>query len=102
TADRSLSLVDYALRRRFAFVTMHPLFDRQKFTAHLEAQRVSEGVRRRIIEGMTRLNGEIATDRANLGPGFRIGHSFFTPKGEVQDAEAWFARVVETEIAPLL
>ena len=39
---------------------------------------------------------------ANLGPGFRVGHSFFVPSEQVTDAELWLARVFETEIKPLL
>jgi MrcB-like, N-terminal domain/AAA domain (dynein-related subfamily) len=102
TADRSLSLVDYALRRRFAFVTMEPLFGAPKFRAYLETNGVPEAVITRIVNGMGELNQAIESDRTNLGPGFRIGHSFFTPSGRVGDPEAWYRRVVGTEIHPLL
>jgi hypothetical protein len=102
TADRSLSLVDYALRRRFAFVAMEPLYGAAKFRAHLEAHGIPEGVINRIVNGMGELNQAIETDRTNLGPGFRIGHSFFTPSRTVDDPEAWYRRIVETEIHPLL
>jgi len=102
TADRSLSLVDYALRRRFAFVAMEPLFGADKFHAHLAAHGIPEDVINRIVSGMGKLNQAIETDRTNLGPGFRIGHSFFTPTGVVADPEAWYHRIVETEIHPLL
>ena len=102
TADRSLSLVDYALRRRFAFVAMEPLYGATKFRTHLEAHGIPEDVINRIVNGMGELNQAIKADRTNLGPGFRIGHSFFTPTGAVGDPEAWFRRIVETEIHPLL
>tara|TARA_R110002049_G_scaffold70251_1_gene181529 strand:- start:15134 stop:17719 length:2586 start_codon:yes stop_codon:yes gene_type:complete len=102
TADRSLSLVDYALRRRFAFVSMEPLYGAAKFRAHLESRGVSEDVINKVTNGMGELNQEIESDRVNLGPGFRIGHSFFTPTKPIGDAELWFRRVVETEIYPLL
>jgi MoxR-like ATPase len=102
TADRSLSLVDYALRRRFAFVSMEPLFGAHKYRAHLEKHGLSESVIIRIISRMSELNQEIESDRLNLGPGFRIGHSFFAPARQVADEEVWYRRIVETEIYPLL
>ena len=102
TADRSLSLVDYALRRRFAFVAMQPMYGAPKYRAHLQARGVSEDVIIRIVNGMGDLNEAIEADRTNLGPGFRIGHSFFTPTKDIEDPEAWFRRIVETEIHPLL
>lgn len=102
TADRSLSLVDYALRRRFAFVGMEPLYRAPKFRAHLEQRGVSEEFITRVINGMGELNQAIESDRTNLGPGFRIGHSFFMPTKYVDDSEAWYRRIVETEIHPLL
>jgi hypothetical protein len=102
TADRSLSLVDYALRRRFAFVAMAPLYGAPKFRVHLDQHGVPEEVITRIINGMRELNQAIESDRTNLGPGFRIGHSFFTPSERVENPEAWYRRVVETEIHPLL
>lgn len=102
TADRSLSMVDYALRRRFGFITLEPGFLSPKFRDHLQARGTPADVQRAIIEGMTALNGAIAEDTANLGPGFRIGHSFFVP-GDGQRADrAWFEQVVATEIRPLL
>lgn len=102
TADRSLSLVDYALRRRFAFVAMAPLYGSPKFRTHLEGQGVPGDLITRITTGMAELNQTIQNDRTNLGPGFQIGHSFFTPAKPVVDPEAWYRRVIETEIHPLL
>ncbi len=102
TADRSLSLVDYALRRRFAFVSMEPLYGAAKFRAHLGSLSIPEDVINRIANGMSELNQAIEADRTNLGPGFRIGHSFFTPTGAVDNPETWYRRIVETEIYPLL
>jgi len=102
TADRSLSLVDYALRRRFAFVAMEPLYGAPKYCGHLQELGVPEEVISQITNGMGELNQAIESDRTNLGPGFRIGHSFFTPTTQVADAEKWFRRIVETEIHPLL
>lgn len=102
TADRSLSVVDYALRRRFAFVSMAPLFGSPKYRTHLINHGVPETLVSKIVSGMGELNQAIEEDRINLGPGFRIGHSFFTPSQSLDDAETWYKLVVETEIHPLL
>ncbi|VVT31166.1 DUF3578 domain-containing protein [Rhizobium sp. EC-SD404] len=102
TADRSLSLVDYALRRRFAFVTAEPQFEAPGFTQYLRDKSVPDDLIHRIRAHMGVLNESIATDRTNLGPGFRIGHSFFTPRDDVEDPDLWYESVVDTEIVPLL
>lgn len=102
-ADRSLALVDLALRRRFAFITLTPCFD-ATWSQWVQKEcglkpDVVQDVRARILA----LNAEIASDR-NLGPQFEIGHSYLTPKkgAAISDGRAWFRQVVETEIGPLL
>lgn len=102
TADRSLSMVDYALRRRFAFITLRPQYASGRFSAHLADRGVPDSLITRIIQKMSELNNQIAEDVQNLGPGFEIGHSFFVPaRGDVH-GDAWYERVVKTEIGPLL
>ena len=102
TADRSLSLVDYALRRRFAFFTLEPRFRSASFADWLERANVDAALVQAIVSRMSALNDAIEEDVVNLGRGFRIGHSFFAPaEGSTVD-EGWFERVVETEIRPLL
>jgi len=102
TADRSLSMVDYALRRRFSFVEMEPGFAHDAFAATLGGKGVSTTIAQRITNQMEEINRMIAEDKINLGNGYRIGHSFFVPVSDVPDAEAWLLEVYEHEIAPLL
>jgi MoxR-like ATPase len=102
TADRSLSLVDYALRRRFAFLTLDPGFHTEAFSAHLRRFGVTTAQIRHIRDQMEALNDEIISDGTNLGSGYRIGHSFFTPVERVADFDKWFQSIVHYEIMPLL
>lgn len=102
TADRSLSLVDYALRRRFGFLTLEPQFDSPKFADALSDAGVDQNVAAHIVDRMQGVNQIIVEDTLNLGRGFRIGHSFFVPTNEVSDPRGWSNLIVETEIRPLL
>ena len=102
-ADRSLAMVDLALRRRFAFFDLEPMLNETwRDWVHTEC-----GVPSDFLEDIARridsLNGEIAGDRS-LGRQFRIGHSFVTPAAgaSIGDPQEWFTQVVETEIVPLL
>ena len=102
-ADRSLALVDLALRRRFAFVTLETMLNDRWETWCQEEGGLDLDTMSDIRRLITELNEEIARDRT-LGPQFRIGHSYVTPaSGEnIGDARTWFKRIVTTEIAPLL
>lgn len=102
TADRSLSFVDYALRRRFSFITLTPGFESSSFSAFLMKKGITKDYIEKIRAFMQDVNNEITSDSINLGKGFEIGHSYFTPKDEVTDEHEWFERVVRLEIAPLL
>jgi 5-methylcytosine-specific restriction protein B len=102
-ADRSLALVDLALRRRFAFVSLQTqLNDRWKAWC-IEGAGMDAAAVDNIERLMNELNAEIESDRS-LGAQFKIGHSYVTPgPGEkIPDTPAWFRQVVETEIGPLL
>ena len=97
TADRSLALIDYALRRRFAFFEMMPAFEVDTFM-QAAAQKQNQKYQK-LIQTVKALNEEIKQD-ATLGKGFCIGHSYFCTETAVDDA--WLSGVVEYELIPLL
>ena len=103
TADRSIALVDYALRRRFVFATVQPAFSQGRFRTFLEGRGVAPPLRDKLIARISELNKIIAEDARNLGPGYVIGHSYFCQR-DPRDAydEAWYARIVRYEVEPLL
>ena len=101
TADRSLAMVDYALRRRFAFVTLEPALDSPAFATWLEERSASDELIGRIRAKVGNLNAVIEKER-DLGPEFRIGHSFFCPQEGHRPDEAWYREVIAGEIQPLL
>jgi 5-methylcytosine-specific restriction protein B len=102
-ADRSLALVDLALRRRFAFITLEPAFG----DPWREWVRKRIGVDARVLSEIEarirKLNETIECD-PGLGKQFRIGHSFFTPSAsnDISDPVSWYRQVIETQIGPLL
>lgn len=102
-ADRSLAGMDYAMRRRFAFVTLEPQFGKDEFLAWLKRKKVPEWMITRINDRMKQLNEEIAEDRS-LGRNFAVGHSYFCDiaDGGESDWDRWYREIVKTEIQPLL
>jgi 5-methylcytosine-specific restriction protein B len=102
-ADRSLALVDLALRRRFAFVGLEPRLGKVWRDWVVKECAVDPGLVADIERRVAELNDQIAAD-ARLGKQFRIGHSYVTPahRLEAGDTKKWFQQVVETEIGPLL
>ena len=101
TADRSLAMVDYALRRRFRFITLKPEFSDtfKRFLAHSGTETT---LIEKVVDRMEALNRQIADDTKNLGPGYQIGHSYFCPRDGIMPDQTWFRRVVDSEIVPLL
>lgn len=97
TADRSLALMDYALRRRFAFFDFAPAFSSEGFKNYL-AEKNSPKLES-LITVVESLNNTISSDES-LGDGFRIGHSYFCTDDEITDE--WLKSVVEYEVIPLI
>ncbi|MDD5805849.1 MAG: AAA family ATPase [Eggerthellales bacterium] len=99
TADRSLAMLDYALRRRFAFFDLRPGFDSDGFVAYREglgSDRLDE-----LIACVKRLNEAITTDET-LGEGFCIGHSYFCGMGPGDATDDKLSAIVEYELVPML
>ena len=102
-ADRSLALVDLALRRRFAFIDLEPtLGEPWRDWVHSKNGIPKETlveIENRIVD----LNQTISKD-TSLGPQFRLGHSYVTPKfaNPIDDGKMWYRKVVGTKIGPLL
>jgi 5-methylcytosine-specific restriction protein B len=97
TADRSLAMIDYALRRRFSFFDIAPGFDSDGF------KRIQQSLKSvsfdNVVEILKRLNHEIAND-PSLGKGFCIGHSYLCdPACGMDDC---LKNVIEFDILPML
>lgn len=97
TADRSLAMIDYALRRRFSFFEIEPGFDSHGFISYqngLNSETLDE-----LISKVKELNRKIAADKS-LGRGFCIGHSYFCGRDVCTDE--WLHSVVDYDILPML
>lgn len=97
TADRSLAMMDYALRRRFAFFDIDPGFNTKGFRQYQEGLQSEKF--NKLIERVELLNADIASDDS-LGEGFCIGHSYFCELKETSDQT--LSGIVEFELVPLL
>ncbi|WP_296827227.1 AAA family ATPase [uncultured Megasphaera sp.] len=99
TADRSLAMIDYALRRRFSFFEIEPGFDAKGFRDYkdtLDNETFDE-----LIARVVELNEEIRRDQS-LGKGFCIGHSYFCGKMKDTCTDRWMRAVVDYDILPML
>lgn len=97
TADRSLAMIDYALRRRFSFYEMNPGFDTEGFIQY--QNNLNNETLNELIRKVNDLNQEIAHDRS-LGKGFCIGHSYFCGMKECTDEQ--LLSIVDYDILPML
>lgn len=98
TADRSLAIIDYALRRRFSFFDIEPAFESEGFKNLLIERGMEGDLIETIKTKISRINLDIKND-INLGKGFKIGHSYFC---DYEKKENWYKEVIRYEIAPLI
>lgn len=99
TADRSLAMLDYALRRRFAFFDLRPAFDAESFIAYQEG--LASEKFDRLISCVVKLNEAIASDES-LGDGFCIGHSYFCRMSPDDVTDDKLSAIVNYELVPML
>lgn len=100
TADRSLAMIDYALRRRFSFIELEPGFETDGFKAYQKG--LGNEILDKLVAAVERLNEEIKND-SSLGKGFCIGHSYFCGLENPKDCTvSWMREVVEYDILPML
>lgn len=99
TADRSLAMIDYALRRRFSFFEIEPGFNSEGFRNYQNT--FANETFNALIDQIKVLNKEITED-SSLGRGFRIGHSYFCGREEAGCTTDWMRSVVEFDILPML
>lgn len=97
TADRSLAMIDYALRRRFSFFDIEPGFDSAGFMKY--QQSLNNETFSLLVSKIQELNKEIALDKS-LGKGFCIGHSYFC--GQTECTDEWMQAIVDYDILPML
>lgn len=97
TADRSLAIIDYALRRRFSFYQMKPGFETKGFKQYMRD--LDNEHFNRLIDKIKELNRKIVADDS-LGEGFEIGHSYFCGQTEITDD--WLHQVINYDIIPML
>jgi 5-methylcytosine-specific restriction protein B len=104
TADRSLAIIDYALRRRFVFYTVQPGFKTESFKAYQE--RLESVHFDKLIEAVDQLNEEVIKEDRTLGKDYQIGHSFFCNLDPVKmkngEDKRELEMIIECEIEPLL
>lgn len=98
TADRSLAMIDYALRRRFSFFDMEPGFDTKGFKQY-QSKVIGNPIFDKVIDGIKNLNKTIEQDDS-LGKGFCIGHSYFCNQKSFD--KQWLDNVIEYDVIPML
>lgn len=97
TADRSLAVIDYALRRRFAFYQVEPAFNTSNFKKQISDNKLLS----KVVNAIEQLNIEIRNCES-LGNGFQIGHSFFCGKNISNYDSTTIKDIIVYEVIPLL
>ena len=101
TADRSLTMIDYALRRRFSFITLEPAFENKKLENYLiNDEGIDDEFATRITQMYVQLNQFIIDTFKN--DNFVIGHSYFVNQLDRDKLESSYNEIVQYEIKPLL
>lgn len=95
TADRSLAMIDYALRRRFSFFEMKPGFESPQFMEYVKKQMNPH--LDQLVKAIIELNNVIECDDS-LGSGFCIGHSYLCNLDNCTNLED----IIEYDIIPML
>ena len=99
TADRSLAIMDYALRRRFSHIKMKPEFDSNGFKSY--TNRIGNVKLNNLVNAIKRLNKVIEDDDA-LGEGFTIGHSYLCNLEDCETIDNTLKEIVDYDIIPTL
>jgi 5-methylcytosine-specific restriction protein B len=96
-------MVDYALRRRFSFMTLKPKYESEQYRNWLLERSMDADLVGLIVSRMAALNQEIREDPL-LGENYQVGHSYFCPKGENFAGldRNWYNSIIRTEVVPLL
>lgn len=99
TADRSLAIMDYALRRRFAFIEFLPAFESDGFKN--KQKEINNPKYNNLISTIIELN-KCITDDNSLGKGFQVGHSYFIPEKNTVIDDYWLRNLVNFELLPMI
>lgn len=99
TADRSIALIDHALRRRFAFIDIEPAYDQESFMSFVK--NAPSAKLKGLLDVIMKLNKDITED-SSLGRGYRIGHSYFCPTNGAELTDERLKTIVEFELIPLI
>lgn len=99
-ADKSLALLDFALRRRFSFFSLAPLFN-QNWQDWCREKGFNQDIITDIQTKIIELNNTIIED-PSLGKQFCLGHSYLTPSEKIDTPKQWFRDIIESDISPLL